>query len=551
MLVEIRIKNFAIIDELALSFEPGLNAITGETGSGKSIIIEAINLLVGGRADTTRIKQGAESSEIEGLFVFDNGREFVLRRSIRRDGKNRAYINGKIAATGELAETGGALLDIHGQHEQQSLLNPKAHLELIDRFGGREIVEAKRAFQKTLEREKLGRQELEGLKTVEADRENRLEVLRWQIKEIDDAKLEPGEDAELERQVQRLKNHAKLFEAVGLGLAHLDGGASDSLFLCRDEIAKASEADKTLAETSSKLEATCAGLDEVKQFLHNYHESLAFDAGQLDQCQTRLYFLDDLKKKYALSIDGLIEHHETARVKQESLKSSHLRLSELTNEVAQLFDKAKREAEVLSAIRQKVAKRFGELILSHLREMDFSTCQFQVQIKNREFVADGLSHEGLEQIEFLFSANAGEDVRPLARIGSGGELARVMLAIRTVFGQSDGTPSLVFDEIDSGIGGKTAVKVGERLASLTASHQVICVTHLAQIAAFGDHHLVIGKRTVAGKTEIRVDKVLGDDRLKELSRLSGLINESRVSVEHARQLLDQASGKKVSGVPND
>ncbi len=551
MLVEIRIKNFAIIDELALSFEPGLNAITGETGSGKSIIIEAINLLVGGRADTTRIKQGTESSEIEGLFVFDNGREFVLRRSIRRDGKSRAYINGKIAAIGELTETGGALLDIHGQHEQQSLLNPKAHLELIDRFGGREIVEAKRAFQKTLEREKLGRQELEGLKTAEADRENRLEVLSWQIKEIDDAKLEPGEDAELERQVQRLKNHAKLFEAVGLGLAHLDGGAIDSLFLCRDEIAKASEADKTLAETSSKVEATCASLDEVKQFLHNYHESLAFDAGQLDQYQTRLYFLDDLKKKYALSIDGLIEHHEAALVKQESLKSSHLRLAELTNEVAQLFDKAKREAEILSAIRRRVAKRFGELILSHLREMDFSTCQFQVQIKNREFVADSLSNEGLEQIEFLFSANAGEDMRPLARIGSGGELARVMLAIRTVFGQSDGTPSLVFDEIDSGIGGKTAVKVGERLAALTASHQVICVTHLAQIAAFGDHHLVIGKRVVAGKTEIRVDKVLGDDRLKELSRLSGLINESRVSVEHARQLLDQASGKKVSGVPND
>ncbi|HEB13024.1 MAG TPA: DNA repair protein RecN [Actinobacteria bacterium] len=546
MLAEIRIKNFALIDDLVLSFKSGLNVITGETGSGKSIIIEAINLLVGGRADATRIKQGAQDSEIEGLFIGADDSEFGLRRVLSRDGRNRAYISGRIVTTGELAELGDKLIDIHGQHEQQSLLKPKAHLDIVDRFGGSQIEEAKEAYRQTLTKYKKRVLELGEAKAVEAHRTDRLDMLAWQIKELGEADLVIGEDQELQEKVQRLKSHTRLFEAVGQAIENLSGGALDSLHLCRQELKQVGEVDAALSDVANSLDSTCESLEEISIYLRDYHESLATDAGKLDSFQTRLFFLEDLKKKYSLTLSGLIEHHESARTELDKVKSSTLLLARLNTEVDTLFRKLKKQAAVLSGARVESSRLFARLIQAQLRELDIVNCDLKVQVSSRALETDKISVDGLDMIELLFSANSGEEVRPLARIGSGGELARVMLAIRTVFGRSDGTPVLIFDEIDSGISGKTAVKVGERLSGLAGNHQIISVTHLAQIAAFADHHLAIGKTEVAGKTRVDVREVGGADRLKELSRLGGLLNESKVSVAHARQLLDQASAKKVA-----
>ncbi|HEB13181.1 MAG TPA: DNA repair protein RecN [Actinobacteria bacterium] len=547
MLAEIRIKNFALIDDLVLSFKSGFNVITGETGSGKSIIIEAINLLVGGRADATKIKQGTQVGEIEGLFIGADEREFGLRRVLSRDGRNRAYISGRIVTTGELAELGDKLIDIHGQHEQQSLLKPKAHLDIVDRFGGSQIEEAKGAYRQTLAQYNKRARELDEAKGVEVHRTNRQDMLAWQIKELGEADLSIGEDQELQEKVQRLKSHTRLFEAVGQAIENLNGGALDSLHLCRQELKQAGEADVALVDVANSLESTCGSLEEISLYLRDYHESLAADTGKLDNYQTRLFFLEDIKKKYSLTLSGLIEHLESARAELDEVKSSSLKLERLDKEVGILFGKLKEQAAVLSAARIEASRLFARHVQAQLRELDIVNCDFQIQVNSRALETDKISVDGLEQIELLFSANAGEEARPLARIGSGGELARVMLAIRTVFGRADGTPVLIFDEIDSGISGKTAVKVGERLSGLSGSHQIISVTHLAQIAAFADHHLAIGKTETDGKTKVDVKEVGGADRLKELSRLGGILSESKVSVAHARQLLDQASAKKAMG----
>ena len=550
MLAEIRIKNYALIDDLVLSFKSGLNVITGETGSGKSIIIEAINLLVGGRADATRIKQGAQDSEIEGLFIGVDDQEFGLRRVLSRDGRNRAYVNGRIVTTGELTELGDKLINIHGQHEQQSLLKPKAHLDIVDRFGGSQIKDAKQAYRRTLVEYNERARELGEAKAVEADRTNRADMINWQIKELGEADLSIGEDKELQEKIQRLKSHTRLFEAVGQAIENLNGGALDSLHLCRQELRQVGEADAALADVANSLESTCESLEQISVYLRDYHESLASDTGRLDSFQTRLFFLEDLKKKYSLTLSGLIDHLEGARVELDEVKISSIKLERLNKEMDVLILKLKEQAAALSSARGEASVIFARRIQEQLRELDIENGDFQVQVRSHALETDKMGAEGLDEIELLFSANAGEEVRPLAKIGSGGELARVMLAIRTIFGKSDGTPVLIFDEIDSGISGKTAVKVGERLSGLTMSHQIISVTHLAQIAAFADHHLAIRKTETAGKTKVGVREVGGADRLKELSRLGGLLSESKISVAHARQLLDQASAKKVIGWSN-
>lgn len=542
MLAEITIKDFALIAELDLTFKPGLNVVTGETGAGKSIIIEAINLLVGGRADTSRVRRGAEGADIAGLFALDDGREFALRRYLSKDGKSRSFINGQPATTGQLSEVGASLLDIHGQHEHQTLLKAQNHLELIDRSGGGAVRAAKDAYQAVLADYRRRSSDLADLTAAEATRRDRLQLLTWQIQELSQAGLTPGEDEDLQADVERMKNFASLFAAADKSRRLLDESAVDALQTALGEVGRAAEIDDALRPAFELLGSAEAEIEEANRLLRDYSSELNFDEGQLQAAQERLFALSDLKKKYGLSLDGLVDYLESSEAQLDELKAADTAVTALTRAVAVLSEELGEAGAKLSRARKDAGERFVEQVRSHLRELAMAGAEFTFRLIPR---AEGeWPDSGRESAEFLFSANAGEAPRPLARIASGGEVSRVMLAARTVFSVSDATPTLVFDEIDAGIGGRTAVKVGERLSELGRRHQVISVTHLAQIAAFADHHLAVAKSEVAGKTSMSVRPVSGAERLNELSRLGGALKESDVTMEHARQLLSQAKAKK-------
>jgi len=548
MLAELTINNFALIDELSLSLEPGLNIITGETGAGKSIIIESINLLVGGRADTSRIRQGESAAEISGLFLLDDGREFALRRLLSRDGKSRSFINGRPATTGQLSETGDSLLDIHGQHEHQVLLNAARHLELIDRFGGAGLRAAKQAYQALREEYRRKRREIAEMQAAAATRGDRIDLLTWQIKELSGAKLTAGEDEELETKVNRMKSYARIFEAVEKARRAIDDSAIDGAQTALAEIGRVLDADEDLRQVADWLEAAGVHLSEAGCALRDYCQELDFDEGGLQFCQERLFALTDLKKKYGSTIEGLIDHLDSAERELAEISGADTAREESAEVLERLGADVNAAARALSLAREEGGERFAGLVRAQLRELAMAGAEFSVDFARRD-VGDGNWHEqGAESAEWLFSANAGEPPRPLARIASGGELSRVMLAVRTVFGGADATPTLVFDEIDAGIGGKTAVKVGERLGALGRRHQVVCVTHLAQIAAFADHHLAVAKSETGGRTLMSVKAVSGADRLRELSRLGGALDESEISVEYARELVSQAMAKKSAAV---
>lgn len=550
VLAELTIKDFALIDELALSFEPGLNIITGETGAGKSIIIESINLLVGGRADISRVKHGADMANIGGLFVLHDGEEFALKRVVGGDGRNRAFINGEPATAGQLSELGDKLLDIHGQHEHQALLKPQSHLALIDRFGAADISAAKDVYQRVLADYRAKKRALAELSASDAERRQRHELLAWHVKELGAAELKVGEDEELQTKITRLKSGAKFAEAVNRARAALGAGGLDNVYQACQEVTRIADIDSSLNGAVELLKSAAADLDEADRLLSAYGEGLEFDERLLDAYQDRLFFLADLKKKYGLSLDGLIDYLERALTDIQEMDNPGNRPTRLSEEVDLALAGLKEAAANLSILRAAAAGDFARSVREQLLELAMGAAEFSSPLITKVSSADDYGDNGFEEAEFFFSANAGEPPRPLARIASGGELSRVMLAVRSVFGRADSTPTLVFDEIDAGIGGKTAVRVGERLAELSRSHQVICVTHLAQIAAFADRHLAVTKSAKDGGTFLDVRPVDGADRLAELSRLGGSLNESRVSVEHARQLLDQAREKKAEAVAN-
>lgn len=532
MLAELTVKDFALIDDLALSLKTGLNIITGETGAGKSIIIESINLLVGGRADSSRIRSGADAADITGLFLMDDGSEFSLRRLLGRDGRSRAFINGAPATTGQLSAISDALLDIHGQHEHQILMNTPRHLELIDKFGGEAVRTAKEAYQRLRDDHRSKLKEMADRQAAEATRRDRLDLLAWQVKELSGAKLTAGEDEELEIKVTRMKNYARIFEAVSKARLAIDDTATGAAQTALAEISRIADADDDLRAVTDLLEPAAANLEEAGRALRDYCRELDFNEGGLESQQERLFALSDLKKKYGLSLEGLVDYLTAAEEELAGLIGSEAAAEESAGQIGRLSSEMAVAADALSLVRAEAAERFAGLVREQLQDLAMGGAQFSVKFIRRDAA------------EFLFSANTGEPPRPLARIASGGELSRVMLAMRTVFGGADATPTLVFDEIDAGIGGQTAVKVGERLSALARRHQVVCVTHLAQIAAFADHHLAVEKAEAGGRTSIRVRPVSGADRLKELSRLGGALDESEISVKHARQLLSQAEAKK-------
>ena len=557
MLIELYIRNFAIIEELRLSFEPGLNILTGETGAGKSIIIDAITALMGGRSRQEWLRTGADSFLVEGVFSLPphvaseiapilerEGLEgespdvLLLSREVRASGRNVARINGRMVSLSLVREVGDHLVDIHGQGEHLSLLHRSRHLLLLDRFAG---LEEMRADFSSLARElRQVRDDLSRLRMAERDRARRMDLLGYQVREIESANLVPGEMEELEQERTRLAHAAQLMELMDAAYRLLEVGgegvpsASDMLSEASGHLSKAASFDPSLEQLQARLDDLLGVLSDLSVEIRDYRDDLEFNPRRLDEVEGRLALLENLQRKYGDTVEEILEYASRAAEELEALSHSEERAGELEERERGLLRRMGEIGARLSDARREAAARLSAAVERELGELNMTGARFSVSIEQRE-APDGVyagdrrlafDATGLDRVEFLMSANPGEELRPLAKVASGGETARLMMALKAVLSRADPTPVLIFDEIDVGIGGRVGSIVGEKLRSLARNHQVLCVTHLPQVAAYGDRHLKVEKRVADGRTRTIVTPLEGERRVEELAEMLATPGES-------------------------
>lgn len=570
MLLELRIENFAIIQSLELRFQGGLIAFTGETGAGKSIILDAVEALMGGRPDTTFVRSGAERASVEALFsipeqtraevlaileredLLDDPNEILISREIRLEGRNTARVNGRSVSVGLLRELGEYLVDIHGQSEHLSLLNVRQHLRLLDRYAAADsLLEAYRAPYRQLQ---ALRRQLKDLRAGERDAQQRAEFLTFQIQEIESARLKPGEEEELRQERSRLANAEKLAALAQQSVAALDEGTpempsiSDLLGQVVESLASLSRIDSSQAE----LHERAASLEEITADiaieLRDYLEQIEFNPRRLEQVEVRLDLINGLKRKYGGSEEAVLAFAERARADLEQITHAGERIEELEAEEAALLPRLAEHARALSEARREAAKTLARGIERELNDLSMVGARFQVDFqtlpdeKGLPLPGKGslaYDENGVDRVEFLIAPNQGEGFKPLVKIASGGETSRLMLALKNVLASADHVPTLVFDEIDQGIGGRVGTVVGEKLWRLGRSHQVLCITHLPQLAAFGDQHYHVRKQVSSGRTHTQVEALHGEARQEELALMLG--GSSDANRQAAREALQYVS----------
>ncbi|RPI99902.1 MAG: DNA repair protein RecN, partial [Chloroflexi bacterium] len=548
MLQELRIKDFAIIDDLALRLDPGFLVITGETGAGKSIIVDAVNLLLGERSDATFVRGGADRSVVEGTFgVPDHLRddlsaylqaqglegesadEVVLGREVRANGRSQARVNGVMCSLAVYREVGGMLVDIHGQGEHLSLLRPAQHLYLLDRYAG---LEAPRQEVQAQVRQ-LGhlRDEINALLVDEAALARRVDMLQYQIQEIQTANPRTEEETELQQERNRLVNAEKIAalatETQYLLAGEMSGnsGAEDLLSQVSLSLSKLAKVDPTIEEHALLADTLSAQASELARIIGQYRENIEYDPRRLDEIEERIEVLTRLKRKYGGSLEAVLQYAEKAASELEAITHSEERLAELRDQEDRLLRQIGTLAEKLSGARQQAGTRLTQAIVTELGDLKMQGARFEVRIEHQDdphgcYVGErrlAFSATGIDQIEFYMAANVGEPLRPLAKVASGGETARTMLALKSVLSYADQVPTLIFDEIDQGIGGRVGTVVGQKLWQLSSSHQVLVVTHLAQLAGFGDAHYKVSKHVQGKRTVTRIERLDDQGRVGELS----------------------------------
>jgi len=554
MLSQLTIRNFALIDSLALEFRPGFNVLTGETGAGKSILIDAITAALGGKAGAELIRVGANRASVEAVFEVEDRslpslREWaedgvlILGREISASGRSTFRLNGRICTASTAREAAADLIDIHGQHEHQSLLHPDRHVEFLDNWAGAEVINRRRRAQELYAELRSAHRELEALITSERERSHQLDLYRFQVEEIDAANLTPGEEEELATDRTRLANAEKLHAAAAAAREALGGAevsAEDLLLGAARELEAIAALDEQAAPIRELLETAVAAVQEASSELRAYAEGVEFNPERLEQVQERLDVYRALKRKYGDSVEEILAYRKNIAADLDKLAHSEERRQALTDRTEMLSRSLDREAQALYATRGAAAERFEREIAGHLADLNMARTQFAVRFDAPAPAAEAWSG-GLAAVlgraEFLLSANPGEPLRPLARIASGGEMSRVMLALKTAMAGSHPV-ALIFDEIDVGVGGKTAEALGAKMAELSASNQVLCVTHLPQIACMAAQHLQVQKSVVEDRTVVDVRPLEGEARVGELARMLG--GSEATAAQHARELLAAA-----------
>ncbi|GAV31489.1 ATPase [Coriobacteriaceae bacterium EMTCatB1] len=540
MLLELHVKDLALVEEVWLEFGPGMTALTGETGAGKTVLVGALKLLLGERADPSAVREGAAEALVEGRFLVD-GEEHVVKRRIGRDGRSRCQIDGEMATVGALAELLGETVDLHGQHEHQSLLSPARHAAFLDRYLGEQAEAALAAYQRAFDERRAAERALEELKAAAAVRESRTTELRFLVDEVTALDPKPGEDAELEERLSRLRHADRLATAAEEAWSALkgDGQALDLLGQAERSLASAAQLDPSLGALAEEVRSIAERVNDIGLELKSYEAALEHDPAALERLEERHAALRQLARRYGGTLVSALEAAAAAQAELDRLDSVEADLAEAERRVEEATKTLEEAGAAFASVRREGASRFARALRDAAADLALPKAVFDVAFEDLPF--ERWTREGPHRVEFLFASSEVERPRPLAKIASGGEMSRVMLALKSILGAADRTPVLVFDEVDAGIGGATALAVGRRLKELSASHQVLVVTHLAQVAAYADRHVVVEKRDGDGGREAtHAVEVVGEARVTEIARmLSGAT--SAVSVEHARELLATAS----------
>ena len=555
MLSLLHIENIALIQSADIRFEPGYNVLTGETGAGKSIVIDSIGAVLGERTSRELIRTGAKSALVTAVFtqvpplpwLEENGialhdGEVLLQREIQGDGRNVCRVDGRLVTVAQLRELGRQLLNIHGQHDGQQLLDPASHLGYLDRCGGHtELLEHYRAAYQAWNNL---RKQIAALEMDEAERSRRVDTLNFQIRELERAQLRAGEDEELDQRRTLLRSAGKLMDALQAAEYALcgddeGGGVCSLLADAEGELDSVSQFSTPLEELSRQVSELRSAADDAADTLRDLTREMEFSPGELDEVESRLDVLYRLKKKYGATVEEMLQYLDRCRRELDEIQYADDTIARLTKELDKARKEADRAAQALSQQRRKAAEKLEKRVQEELRQLDMPKVRFQVEfapIDNQW----GLDETGMDQVQFLMSANVGEALKPIQKVASGGELARIMLALKNVLAQDDEIGTLVFDEVDTGVSGRAAQKVAEKMAQVARHKQVLCVTHLPQLAAMADTHFSVSKGEREGRTYTNLERLDRKQRREELARLIGGAAVTPALLESAEELLAQA-----------
>lgn len=549
MISHISIENFAIIEKLDLDLKPGLNIITGETGAGKSIVIEAISMALGSRADTDYIRTGKDKAVISLLVDTDDCRikdlleelgipednPLVIRRELSAAGKSICRINGQIAPVSALSRLCRRIADIHGQYDHQSLLNPEHHVDILDLYGGEELSSVTAMAAGFYQDLTSAQSKLAGLKKSLAEGERRRDFMRFELEEIEAAGLRPGEDEQLEESLKLMQNSEVIYRTLAEvyeGIFDREGSAVDSLGSALNALQGISSYSKDLEELTGSFSEAYYALEDLNRSVRNLRDSISFSPQDLEETQSRLDLIDKLKRKYGGTLEEIFAYRDKAAEELSVIENAGDAVAELENRVKLHKEQYEAAAARLTVLRTRVARLMEKEVSRELAELNFSDAELTVLVEPCP-----PSPKGSDRVELLIKTNKGESSKPLAKIASGGELSRIMLAMKRIIGDLDGIPTMIFDEIDAGISGRAAGAVGDKLRAISKGHQVICITHLPQIAASGDHHYRIEKTSDESSTRTTVVPVSEEGRIEELARLLSGTSVTETAREQAKELL--------------
>ncbi|KRK36646.1 DNA repair protein RecN [Levilactobacillus parabrevis] len=565
MLQELSIKNFAIIDQLDVAFKNGMTVLTGETGAGKSIIIDAVGLLAGGRGSANFVRTGTDKAIIQGSFVFPTGGttyrvldelgidhddgSVILQREIHANGRNTCRVNGMLVNTNTLKRIGETAVDIHGQNEHQELMQPEKHLGMLDEFAGNKVAELREDYTQKYAAYTQLKATLESRRANEKEWAQHLDMLKFQVNEIETAQLQAGEENELVAERDRLDNFQKINDALQQTQVILTGeetsaGANDQIGSAMQSMQAIADFDPAFKQIASSLETAYYALSDAVGDVSSQLDLLEWDEGRLDEIERRLDVINQLKRKYGDSEEQVLSYYDKIAAELKQMQSTDETADDLEDRVASQESVLLKLAEKLSKARQEAAKRLEKAIHGELADLYMDKTVFAVHFTRSK--TQSLMSTGLDHVEFYLRTNPGEAMRPLAKIASGGELSRIMLALKTIFSESQGITSIIFDEVDTGVSGRVAQAIAEKISGIAQASQVLCITHLPQVAAMADHHYFIAKQVVADRTETSLTRLDESSRVDELARMSAGTQVTKLALEHAHELLKLADEVKDS-----
>ena len=550
MLLEISIKNFAIIEAISLNFEKGMTVLTGETGAGKSIIIDAMNMMLGARATTDVIRHGAPKAEIEGLFSVENshalqmifdeqgielGDEIIIRREILQNGRSVSRVNGQMVNLSVLRSIGQYLVDIHGQHDQEELMRPQLHIQMLDGFGDADFLELKQAYQTNFDAYRKMRKQLLEIKKNQEEHKARIEMLEFQMAEIESASLQPGEDLKLNQERDKLLNHKNIADTLTNAYTMLDNEEFSSLASVRsamNDMESLEDYDVEYREISTSLSESYYVLEDVTKRLEDIIESLDFDGNRLMQIESRLDLIHAITRKYGGNVDDVLMYFAKITEEYNLLTGNHLSSDDMEAELKKLEVSLVDLATKLASARHNLAQQLEIEIQQELRDLYMDKAQFQVQFTKGKF-----TREGNESVEFYISTNPGEDFKPLVKVASGGELSRLMLAIKSAFSRKEGKTSIVFDEVDTGVSGRVAQAIAQKIHKIGQNGQVLAISHLPQVIAIADYQFFIEKISNDHSTVSIVRLLTVEERVEEVAKMLAGENVTEAALSQARELL--------------